>query len=123
MSQLTCSQCGNEKRQTHQHAYPFPSEMPFGSGVAMFLVLMDFESVAVGMHSALLVVMKSALLRMEPVIYLVCDDSDSNSQYKQNGEDDQGLLRNHRQHHESLVSGRSYHHCHKGTETEHSVCI
>ena len=28
MSQHSRSQCGNEKRQTHQHAYSFPSEMP-----------------------------------------------------------------------------------------------
>jgi hypothetical protein len=84
---------------------------------------MDFESVAVGMHSALLVVMKSALLRMDPVVNLIGNDSDSDSQYKQNGEDDHGLLRNHRQHHESLVSRRRYHHCHKSAEAEHPVCI
>ena len=75
------------------------------------------------MYTAFLMVMKSALLRMDPVVNLVGNDSDSNSQYKQNGEDDQGLLRNHCKHHESLVAGRCYHHCYKRSEAEHSVCI
>ena len=86
-------------------------------------MLMDLVAVTVGLHSALLVVMKSALLRMDLVVYLVGDDSDSNSKHKQNCKDDQSLLRNHSQHNESLVAGRSYHHCHKGTEAEHPVCV
>ena len=78
---------------------------------------------AVCLDAASFMLMPVAMSCMSPVIYDVGNDSDDDGQNEKDSKQYQSLLGNHGQHHESLVTGRSYHHSHQCSKTEKPVCI
>ena len=84
MPQPACRQCCDEYRQPDEHDDPLPSEMPLSMfTIILVLVFMDDVSVcAVSLCSALFMLFLSAMPCMDPVIYLVCDYADCDSQDK-----------------------------------------
>ena len=130
MPQIASSKSSDKQRKPHQHAYTFPTEMTLGSNLLMLSMivplcaLMDHISgLTAIIHTTILVLMLFAISFVLPVINLIHDDTHHHSNHKKHGKNQQRLLGNHRQHHKSLIPGRSDHHSHKSTKTEQTMSI
>ena len=117
--QLSCCQSSDESGKAEKHQDTVYTEMTSG-----FFCFMDHISVmTVSLRSAFAMFMLHAVPAVLPVPYPVHTYSYRYRKNKQYCEEDQSLFRNHRHHHERLVSGRCNHHCYEGSEAEHPVRI
>ena len=84
----------------------------------------DFVAVTAGhLFSAVRMVFLAAVAPVASVVDEVGDKSAGYAQTEEQQHNPQGLVREHCQHHEGLVSGRGNHHRHKGSETDQTVGI
>ena len=122
VAELACGECCDKDGQADEHADSSPSVVSLAfavnvSAVVAFVLLMalmvvtmlasvamHLEAFAVGLDSAVFMVMLVARFCVSLVVYLVSDDTYNDGYDKKHSEEHHCLLGNHGQHDERLVA-------------------